>query len=144
MSALLVSYEGVLFDTRRSRGIHHGYRLVQSLALSNRVVLMTSGTEASVSHQMRTEGLLSSISDVIDVSVDLPPMELWKRQMEVAVSRAAVDTVLSGDPDVVEWGSDHGLVSLLYVHPRHANPVVRLSNGGRKWSEVLDELIERG
>jgi hypothetical protein len=142
MSTLLVQYEGVL-QTDRDQPILDGFLLVQSLALGMRLVIATSATEARVAHQLRTEKLTDKIAEVIDRSVDLRPLPLWQRQIEVARTRYPVTMVLTARPEVAEWVVGHGITSLFFAHPGFSRPALRPDIGNRKWSSLVTEMEGR-
>jgi hypothetical protein len=139
---ILIQYEGVL-QTHRDQPILDGFRLVQSLALGHRIVLMTSATEERVMHQLRTEKLQDKIAEVIDKKVDLPPLPLWKRQIEVARSRYGLSLVLTAHPEVAEWVVEHGVSSLFFAHPGFNRPAQRPDQSNRTWVELVEELENR-
>lgn len=139
---ILVFYEGVL-QSDKDQPILDGFRLVASLAATQRVVLVTRGTEERVEHQLRTERIRDRIADIIDHTVELDPIPLWKRQIEVARSRWPVAMVLTGHPEVAEYAVSHGLVSLFFAHPGFSKPAQRPEQGNRTWEQLTEELDRR-
>lgn len=139
---ILVHYEGVL-QTHRDQPILDGFRLVQALGSGFRIVLMTNGTEARVDHQLRTEKLRDIVPEIIDKRVDLPPLPLWQRQVEVARSRYPISLVITADPKVAEWVVEHGVTSLFFAHPGFSRPAQRPDQSNRSWVELVDELENR-
>lgn len=139
---ILVFYEGVL-QSPKEQPIIDGFRLVQSLAPSSRIVIVTSGSAERVNHQLRTERLQDWVSEVIDSTVGLPPMALWERQIEVARSRWPVSMILTGDPAVAEYAVEHGIVGLFFAHPGFSQPAQRPEQGNRSWAQLTEELDRR-
>lgn len=142
MSTILVFYEGVL-QSSRDQPILDGFRLVGSLAIANRVVLVTSGSAERVEHQLKTERLQGQIADIIDRTITLDPIPLWQRQIEVARARWPVSTVITSQPEIAEYAVSHGLVSLFFAHPGFSKPAQRPEQGNRTWEELTDELDRR-
>jgi hypothetical protein len=142
VSASLVFYEGVM-QTPRNQPILEGFRLVQALAISNRIVVATSGKKERVERQLRTERIQDNIVDVLDAAADLPPLPLWQRQLEIVRSRGPVSLVLAADPTIVQWAVEVGVVALLFAHPGHSGPPIRPVQGNRSWEELLEELEAR-
>ena len=140
---ILVAYEGVLQVDGKEQPIIDGFRLVQSLALSNRIVLMTRGTTARVEHQLRTERLQDSIAETIDNTVALEPLPLWERQIEVARAKWPVAMMLTGDPQVAQYTVERGIVTLFFAHPGFSKPALRPEQGNRTWEQLTDELDRR-
>lgn len=143
MSTILAFYEGVLQQPGKDQPLIDGFRLVQTLALGNRIVLVTSGSTERVEHQLRTERLLDSVAEIIDNSVALEPLPLWTRQIEVARSRWSVSMVLTGDPAVAQYTVERGLVTLFFAHPGFSKPAQRPEQGNRTWEQLTDELDQR-
>lgn len=139
---VLAFYEGVL-QSKKEQPIIEGFRLLQSLAMGNRIVLVTSGGRDRVEHQLRTERLMDYVADVIDSTVHLDPIPLWQRQIEVARSQWAVSWILTGDPAVAEYAIEHGIVSLFFAHPGFSHPPLRPEQGNRSWDELTAELDRR-
>jgi hypothetical protein len=139
---ILVFYEGVL-QTRRDQPILDGFRLVQSLCMGNRVILATSGTKERVDHQLRTERLQDFIAEIIDNTVDLPPVPLWRRQAELARSRHPISIILASDPMIVEWAVEHGVAGLFFAHPGFSSPAYRPDQGNRTWEDLVAEMEAR-
>lgn len=139
---ILAFYEGVL-QNHKEQSVMDGFRLVQSLAMGNRIVLITRGTKARVEHQLRTERLMDAIADIIDNTVSLDPIPLWQRQIEVARSQWPVSMVLTGDPAVAEYAVEHGIVSLFFAHPGFSLPAQRPEQGNRTWDQLTAELDRR-
>jgi hypothetical protein len=137
-----VFYEGVL-QTPRNQPILTGFLLVASLAQGNRVVLATSGSSERVDHQMRTEKLQDKIAEIVDSSLDLPPLPLWQRQIEVLRSRHPVTMVLTAEPFVAEWVLSKGMTSLFFAHPGFSRPAIRPVQGNRDWESLVQELEAR-
>jgi len=137
----LVQYEGVLMHDETP--IMQGFQLIQSLAMANRLVLMTSGTEERVQHQLRTERLQDQVAEVIDSSVGLPPLPLWQRQIEVARSRSPLTYLVTSQPHIAEYAVEHGLVSLFFAHPGFSRPARRPEQGNRDWESLVGELTAR-
>lgn len=142
MTTVLAFYEGVLM-TDKDQPILDGFRLVGSLATTNRVVLVTSGSAVRVEHQLRTERIQDQIADIIDSATSLEPLPLWRRQIEVARARWPVSMVLTGEPKIAEYCVAHGLVSLFFAHPGFSKPAQRPEQGNRTWEELTDELARR-
>jgi hypothetical protein len=140
---ILVFYEGVLQVPAKDQPIIDGFRLVQSLADRNRIVLATAGSRERVEHQLRTERLSDYVADVIDSTVNLPPLDLWKRQIEVARSQWSVSWILTGDPKIAEYAVEHGIVCLFFAHPGFSAPPMRPEQGSRSWDELTAELDRR-
>lgn len=138
----LVFYEGVLVNSNE-QPIMQGFQLIQSLAVGNRIVLATRGPRARVEHQLRTERLQDQIADVIDSSVDLPPLALWKRQIEVARTQFPVSVILTAHPEIAEHAVEHGVVSLFFAHPGFSRPAQRPEVGNRSWDDLVAELSAR-
>lgn len=123
--------------------IMQGFQLIQSLAQMNRIILMTDGTEERVAHQLRTERLQDQIAEIIDRTVHLEPSPLWKRQIEVARSRAPVAYVITSQPHIAEYAVEHSLVSLFFAHPGYSRPAMRPEQGNRSWEDLTAELAAR-
>lgn len=138
----LVFYEDVLMN-HHEQPIMQGFQLIQSLAGANRIVLATKGSGERVEHQLRTERLQDAISEVIDKSVDMAPLALWKRQIEVARSRYPVAYVITAEPAVAEYAVEHGMVSLFFAHPGFSRPAQRPEQGNRDWDSLVAELQAR-
>lgn len=139
---VLAFNEGVL-QSSKGQPIIDGFRLVQMLSHTERVVLLTSGTAALVEHQLRTERLRDDIADIIDNSVALEPLPLWARQIEVARSRWAVSMLLTADPQVAKFAVERGVVTLFFAHPGFSIPAMRPETGNRSWEELTEELDRR-
>lgn len=142
MTSCLVFYEGVMRDDR-DRPIMEGIWLVRTLAAENRVIIATEQSRELVEHELRNEQLLAQVVDVLDRHLGLPPIPLWQRQIEVARNRGPVVWMLAGDPQIIEWGVSHGMVSLFFAHPRQGGPARRPETSNRSWSSLLDELEVR-
>ena len=142
MTTILAFYEGLLAN-RHDEPILDGYRLIQNLGEFNRIVLATAATQERVEHQLQTERVFALISEVIDKSVDLPPMPLWERQIEVARSRSHVSRILTANPEVAQYAVEHGIVALFYAHPSFSQPAIRPQVGNRSWENLLVELEAR-
>lgn len=142
MSAFLAFYEGLLVN-RHEEPILDGYRMIQIFGEHNRVVVATSGTAERVEHQMKTEKVLSLVAEVIDESVDLPPLPLWERQIEVVRSRYPISHILTANPEIAQYAVEHGIVSLFYAHPSFSQPAIRPQIGNRSWENLLVELDAR-
>jgi hypothetical protein len=139
----LVFYEGVL-QSSKNQPIMDGFRLVQALVGGGmRLVIATSGTEARVEHQLRTERLMDWISEIIDKEAALEPLPLWARQIEVARSRYPVSMVITGDADIARFAVERGLVTLFFSHPGFSQPAQRPEQGNRSWEQLIDELDRR-
>lgn len=138
----LVFYEGVLMSSQ-DRPILFGFQLVQSLAASHRIVVLTDGLADRVEHQMRTERLQDHVAEIIDQTVALEPIPLWQRQIEMARSRWAVSFILTSDPRIAEYAIQHGMVSLYFAHPGFSVPAMRPEVGNRNWEELIEELDKR-
>lgn len=139
---ILVFNEGVL-QSSKDQPILDGFRLVGALALSQRVVLVTSGPAERVEHQLRAERLKDDVADILDHTVALDPLPLWRRQIEVARARWPVSTVLTAQPEIATFAVDHGLVSLFFAHPGFSQPAQRPEQGNRTWEELTHELDRR-
>ncbi len=139
---ILASYEGFLMN-HKDQPIMEGFLLLRSLAERNRIVLMTSGSRARVEHQLRTERLLDDIADIIDDSVEMKPLHLWERQIEVARASWPVTTIITANPTVSEYAVEHGIVSLFFAHPGFSKPAQRPVQGNRTWEELTQELDRR-
>lgn len=139
---ILVSYEGVLMN-HKEQPIRDGFLLVHSLAQGNRLVITTEGSKARVEHQLRTERLMDSVADVIDETVHLAPLPLWKRQIELARSYWTISTILTAKPEIAEYAVSHGVVSLFFAHPGFSQPPMRPEQGNRSWEELTAELDRR-
>lgn len=139
---ILVFNEGVL-QSSKNQPIIDGFRLVQMLAHTQRVVLVTSGPKELVEHQLKTERLLDDIADIIDKSVALEPLPLWARQIEVARSRWAVSMVVTADPQVAKYTVERGVVTLFFAHPGFSIPAQRPETGNRSWEQLTEELDRR-
>jgi len=139
---ILVFNEGVL-QSSKGQPILDGFRLVQILANTQRVVLVTSGSKELVEHQLRTERLADDIADIIDKSVALEPLPLWARQIEVSRSRWAVSMVVTADPQVAKYTVERGVVTLFFSHPGFSIPAMRPETGNRSWEELVEELDHR-
>lgn len=127
----------------RDRPILEGFRLVQSLCLSSRVIVVTSGKKSRVEYQLRTEGITDQIADIYDETLALAPLPLWERQIEVVRSRYPVDYVVSADPDIIEWCLEHDLNALLFAHRGFSRPTQRPGQGHRSWESLRKELDAR-
>ena len=137
----LVQYEGVLYNN--DSPILQGFQLIQSLSGVNRIVLMTSGNRARVEHQLRTERLQDRIADIVDESVALPPLPLWRRQVEWARSQYPVAYVLTAQPEIAEYAVEHDMIGLFFAHPGFSRPAQRPEQGNRSWEELVAELQAR-
>jgi hypothetical protein len=142
MSVILCFYEGVL-QTHKDQPILDGFRLVQALGISHRVIVATSGSAARVDHQLRTERLQAIIAEIVDEKADLPPLPLWSRQIESIRSRYPVSMVISADPMVIQWVVERGVVGLFFAHPGFGRPMQRPEQGNRTWERLLEELEAR-
>ena len=139
---ILVFNEGVL-QSSKGQPIIDGFRLVQMLAQTQRVVLVTSGSKELVEHQLRTERLLDNIADIMDNDVALAPLPLWCRQIEVARARWSVSLILTADPQVAKFAVERGVVTLFFSHPGFSIPAQRPETGNRSWEELTEELDRR-
>jgi hypothetical protein len=139
----LVFYEGVLVTPQSETPIMQGFQLIQSLAIGNRIVLVTSGSRDRVDHQLRTERLQDRVADVIDKTVDLPPVALWQRQIEKARASWPVAYVVTSEPVVAEYAVEHDMVSLFFAHPGFSRPAQRPETGNRSWEDLVAELDRR-
>lgn len=137
----LVQYEGVLYTG--STPILQGFQLVQSLAMANRIVIMTSGSRARIEHQLRTERLQDQIADVIDETAHLPPLPLWRRQIEHARNQFPVAYIVTSDPAIAEFAVENGMVGLFFSHPGYSRPAQRPEQGNRSWESLVAELDAR-
>ena len=139
---IAVAYEGVL-QTHKNQPILTGFLLIGSLAQSNRVVLFTSGSKDRVEHQMRTEKLQDKIAEIVDESLDLPPLPLWQRQLEVLRTRHPVTMVITAEPQLAQWVVEKGMTSLFFAHPGFSRPAQRPVQGNRNWENLMEELEAR-
>ena len=139
---VLVVNEGVL-QSSKDQPILEGFRLVANLAMSNRIVLITSGSAERVEHQLRTERISDQIAEIIDHTVGLEPLPLWCRQIEVARSRWPVSMVLTADPQIARFVIERGIVSLFFAHPSFSQPAHRPEQGNRTGEELTHELDRR-
>ena len=142
MSVILAFYEGLLAN-RHDEPIQDGYRLLYSLSEFNRIIVATSGSQERVEHQLKSEKMLTVVSEIIDKTADLPPLPLWERQIEVIRSRYPVSHVLTANPEVAQYAVEHGIVSLFYAHPSFSQPAIRPQVGNRKWEDLVLELDAR-
>lgn len=140
---VLVFYEGVLQARNKDRPIIDGYRLLRSLSDHMRIVVATSGNKDRVEHQLKVERLTDAVAVVVDESVALEPLPLWHRQIEKARSEYPLSYVVSADPAVIEWVVEHGMIGLLFAHPKHAGPHQRPIHGTKTWDALVDELEAR-
>ena len=107
------------------------------------MLLATTETTPSMERRLRTEGILDNTAIILDNSLDLPPLPLWQRQIEVARVENPTLAVVTDDPAVVEWTLEAGVVALLFAHPGHSGPPRRPQQGSRSWASLLDELGAR-
>lgn len=140
--SVLVLAEGVLWASR-DRPILEGFQLMHLIGQSERLIFCTSGTEARMLHQLRTERLADFIDSILDKTVDLPPLPLWQRQIEVARSRGHVSMVICSNPTVFDWSLEHGMPAMLFGHPKFAAPPRRPDQASRSWEELLEEMEAR-
>jgi len=142
VTTALVFYEGVMQGSR-NRPIMEGFRLAQTLAMSNRLFIATSGRRDKVERELRTERIQDQIVDVLDETDALPPLLLWQRQIEVVLHRGPLSYLVAADPQIVEWAVQHGVLSLVFAHPRLNGPPRRPDAGNRSWERLLAELDVR-
>lgn len=138
----LVFYEGLMM-TPRDQPILDGYRLVQTLGMQDRVLVATDESEARVAHQLRTERIDTVVAEILDDSLDLPPLPLWQRQIEVARSKYLVKTVVTARPEIVLYAIEHGMMTLYFAHPSYSGPAIRPQVGNRTWEQLVEELEAR-
>ena len=139
MYAALVTLEGVV-KNERDAPIAEGRLLVEALRLAGvRVTLITSSSDAQVTHWMKVNQV--TVDAVIDSSVVLDPDEpLWRRQVAVARSQGQVNLVFDADPENVAWALSEGLTAVLVAHPRHMLPKARPQGVRRPWGSITAEL----
>lgn len=140
--AALIFAEGVLWASS-DRPILEGFRLVGVVGTTERLVVCTSGPEARLMHQLRTERLQDLVDVILDETEDLPPHPLWKRQFEVARSQGPLSMVITSELERFDWAVEHGIPGLLFAHPRFAAPPRRPEVGARNWEDVLEEVEAR-
>lgn len=139
---ILMFYEEVLMAPSE-RPILNGFLLAHTLVAQNRLLIATSGTEEKINHQLRTERLQGQIAEIIDNSVDLPKVPLWRRQIEIARSRGGLDMVITPDPLVMQWLLEQNVLGMLFSHPVHVGKARRPQQGNRSWDELIEEMEAR-
>lgn len=143
MSEILVFREGVLQSRRGDRPISEGFEIVYGLSMVHRLIIATEKTTELVQHQLRNERLSVTIADVVDQSLDLPPLPLWQRQIEYVRAGLPTLMVLSDDPEVVEWTLVNRMTAMLFSHPAHSGAALRPQHGNRRWETLVEELEAR-
>jgi hypothetical protein len=142
MTTYLAFYEGFLVN-KHQEPILASWQMIQILGERNRVVLATSDSRERVEHQLKTERVYQAVTEVIDKTVELSPLPLWQRQIEVARSRYLVTTIIAADPEIAQYAIEHGIVVLFYAHPSFSQPAIRPQVGSRKWESLIEELDSR-
>ena len=142
MATILCFYEGVM--STGNRPIFDGQLLVTGMSENNRLVMATSGTADRIDHEMKKiRGLSQRVVEIMDKTLDLPPLTLWQRQIEMARSKWTVSMVLASDPAIIEYAVEHGVVGLFFAHPGFSRPAQRPDQSQRGWKALVNELEAR-
>lgn len=139
---ILFEYEGVLTSEKRLSPIPSGELLLRQLMATNRVVLLCTADRKDVEYYMLVQSL-PGIGDILDHSVALADMPLRHRQIELSLSRGAIDFLVAGDPALVAWANAKGLSTLLFSHPTFTLPHARPERGVRAWDELVATVDQR-
>jgi hypothetical protein len=136
----ILAYEHGLLWSHKDRPILAGFQLLHNMCLGNRVIVATNNSREALERKLRTERLQDLIADVVDETVSLPPLPIWKRQFELIRSQYSLSMVLTADPEIVSHAIEEMVPSLFFSHPGFAESAKLPVVGARNWENILEEL----
>jgi hypothetical protein len=141
---VLVSLEGVLSSDNSDNPNRAGALLYYALKTAHRVAIFTSWSKEQAENWLLVNGFVG-YDELIDNRYDLIGDELSKRQITVARSRQAVETVVTAEPSLAAWVFEQGIPALLFAHPDTMGIANRpdVPSKMRPWGSIEDVITKR-
>jgi len=137
--AIVMFVDNVLRGPNNSP-IYQGLAMYRLFNDNNRVVLLCENRETT--NRWLLTHRINKLDDLIDQSVSGRGTDKRIQQVEHCRSLGKVDFVVTGDTDIAKELLEHGIDSMLFLHPQYIRPEFRPDGrqGVKMWKEIEDEV----